>query len=371
LMRKVVLDKKDGFALNLIYFIHHREKLPFLWGGGEPSFADTYSSELEKLFGPARRYEDPITPYHADIAASLQARYEEVFFHLLNMVYTKTKISNLCLAGGCALNSVANGKIFSNTPFREVYIQSAAHDSGGAIGAAFYAYHAIKGFKRKFIMTSSYWGPEYTLTELQAALETLPKDSNLFSIAKFDDQEILVKNTAEKIAAGKIVGWFQGRMEWGPRALGNRSILVDPRNPNMKEILNSRIKKREPFRPFAPSILLEATGEYFEQDYPDPFMMKVYPIRPEKQELLPAVTHLDGTGRLQTVSEEENPLYYKLIKEFAKITNIPVLLNTSFNENEPIVCTPEEALKCFVRTRMDVLVLGPYIIERFSHNPQS
>ncbi len=364
LMKKVVVDTKDGFALNLNYFIHHRSNLPYLWEGGEPSFADAYSTELERLLGPARDYEDSITEYHANIAASLQARYEEIFFRLLKMLYDKTGIANLCLAGGCALNSVANGKIFDNTPFREVYIQPAAHDSGGAIGAAFYAYHVKLRFNRKFIMKSSYWGPEYSLEDINAVLKDFSGKLNGLSVVRFNGPEELIKETAQRIAAGKIVGWFQGRMEWGPRALGNRSIIVDPRNPSMRDILNSRIKRREPFRPFAPSILLEATGEYFEKEYPDPFMLKVYPIRPEKRELLPAVTHIDGTGRLQTVTREENPLYYDLIKEFHKITNIPVVLNTSFNENEPIVCTPEEAINCFLRTRMDVLVLGLYLIER-------
>jgi carbamoyltransferase len=366
LMRQVLRDAPQGFALNLDYFVHHRQSVALTWGGEEPNLAQVYSRKLEQALGPGRAYEEAITEYHADIAASLQARYEEVFFRLLNRLYELTQIPYLCLAGGCALNSVANGKIFDRTPFREIYIQPAAHDAGGAIGSAFYVYHAELDFPRQFVMKDSYWGPEFSPQEMEAVLYRHQGEISGCRIRRLDDEDELVKETAECIASGNIVGWFQGRMEWGPRALGNRSILVDPRNPQMKDILNSRIKRREPFRPFAPSVLLEATGDYFEKDYPDPFMLKVYPIRPEKRELLPAVTHVDGTGRLQTVTLEENPRYYRLIQAFGQITGVPIVLNTSFNENEPIVCTPEEALNCFLRTRMDVLVLGPFIIERWS-----
>jgi len=363
-MRNIVQDHANGFRLNLDYFVHHKQSLSIDWGGVEPAFADIYSAKLEKEFGPARLYEEPLTEKHADLAASLQARYEEVFFRLANELYTLTRTPNICLAGGCALNSVANGKIFHQTPFREIYIQPAAHDSGGAIGAAYYTYNNLMGNKRNYIMRNSYWGPEFTPEAIETALAPFREQLGPDGIHRLDDQEDLARATARLIADGKIVGWFQGRMEWGPRALGNRSIVVDPRRPEMKDILNERIKRREWFRPFAPSILEEATGEFFEINYPDPFMLKVYPIRPEKREIIPAVTHIDGTGRLQTVSKEENPLYYRLIKEFAKITGVPVVLNTSFNENEPIVCTPEEALNCFFRTKMDVLVLGPYILKR-------
>jgi carbamoyltransferase len=363
-MRDMVQETPQGFRLNLDYFVHHRQSLSMSWAGEEPTMKDVYSPRLEKTLGPPRAYEKPITEKHADLAASLQARYEEVFFHLLNMLYQKTRVANLCLAGGCALNSVANGKIFDRTPFREIYIQPAAYDGGGSLGAAFYVYNSVLGHKRKFVMQTTYWGPEFGIAEIAAALKNCGQELNGINIKLTDDEDALVQETAQAIAAGKIVGWFQGRVEWGPRALGNRSIIVDPRRPEMKDTLNARIKRREPFRPFAPSILLEATGDYFEKDYPDPFMIKVYPIREDKRQLIPAVTHVDGTGRLQTVSCEENPLYYKLIKEFGRQTGIPIVLNTSFNENEPIVCTPEEALNCFLRTRMDVLVLGPYILER-------
>jgi len=366
-MREIISDTPQGFRLNLKYFTHHRHAPDYTWGGGQPSFEDVYSPWLGKRLGPARSYEEPITERHADLAASLQARYEEVFFRLLHLIYQQTGITNLCLAGGCALNSVANGKIFERTPFREIYIQPAAHDGGGCLGAAYYVYHTVLGHERRFVMKTSYWGPEFTPAQIDAALGKRQKDMAEITIRRMDDEAQLVAQTAQHIADGKIVGWFQGRTEWGPRALGNRSILVDPRRPEMKDILNARIKRRESFRPFAPSILQEATAEYFVKDYPDPFMMKVYPIRPDKRAMIPAVTHVDGTGRLQTVTQEENPLYYRLIKAFAAITGVPIVLNTSFNENEPIVCTPEEALDCFLRTRMDVLVMGPYSIERLQN----
>jgi len=366
IMQDIVRDTPGGFELNLQYFKHHRQEPAYLWEGGEPSFEDVYSPGLEKALGPARAYTEPIAENHADLAASLQARYEEVFFRLLNRLYEKTKTTNLCLAGGCALNSVANGKIFEKTPYREIYIQPAAYDGGGSLGAAYYVYNTILGHERRFVMKSSYWGPEFTPDEIEATISRHQNQMEAVNISRVDDENELVRQTAQHIADGNIVGWFQGRMEWGPRALGNRSIIVDPRRPEMKDILNSRIKRREPFRPFAPSILLEAMGEYFEKDYPDPFMIKVYPIREEKRQTIPAVTHVDGTGRLQTVSREENPLYYGLIEEFGRLTGVPVVLNTSFNENEPIVCNPDEALSCFLRTRMDVLVMGPFVLERES-----
>ena len=334
--------------------------------GVRPRWVWFFLRKWSGFWGPSALPGEPITPRHEKIAASLQLMYEEAFFHLLNHVYQQVKIPNLCLAGGCAMNSLANGKIFHRTPFKEVYIQAAAGDAGGSIGAAFYVWNQTLQRPRSCVMTSAYWGPQFSDAELSEAIGTRQSalaESNC-TVEKIDDQKALCRQTAQEIAAGNVVGWFQGRMEWGPRALGNRSILADPRKKEMKEILNERIKRRESFRPFAPSILLESVDEYFEQDYPDPFMTKVYMIRAEKRDLLPAVTHVDGTGRLQTVAEKDNPLYWRLIKEFANITQVPVLLNTSFNENEPIVCYPQEALDCFLRTRMDVLVLGPYMIKR-------
>jgi len=366
-MKKIVkLDTNGKFKLNLDYFIHHSEGVTMTWEAGEPQMGSVYSREMEKSFGPARRKDAPITREHENIAASMQAMYEEAFFHLLNYVYTMTKIPILCLAGGCAMNSVANGKIFDKTPFQEVYIQAAAGDAGGAIGAAYYVWNQVLGNKRDFVMDTAYWGPQFSDAELSYELRVMSEELNKQKCIarKIDSQDELCKLTAKEVAEGKVVGWFQGRMEWGPRALGNRSIVVDPRKADMKDILNARIKRREPFRPFAPSILLEKTGEYFEKDYPDPFMIKVYPIRPEKRSVIPAVTHVDGSGRLQTVRREDNPLYWQLIKEFENITGVPVVLNTSFNENEPIVCKPREALDCFLRTKMDVLVLGNFFITR-------
>lgn len=367
-MREIVqLNKNGKFTLNLDYFVHHAEGVTMTWDGGEPKLGPVFSKKMEMVLGPARKNRDePITKRHEDIAASLQAMYEEAFFNLLNYVYDQTKIPVLCLSGGCAMNSVANGKIFDRTPFREVYIQAAAGDAGGALGAAYYVWHQILNKRRDFVMEHAYWGPQFN--ESQIAEELRGKNDELgklgCDVSKIEDQKELCKKTAKEIADGKVVGWFQGRMEWGPRALGNRSIVVDPRRAEMKDILNARIKRREPFRPFAPSILLEKTGEFFEKDYPDPFMIKVYPIRPEKRPIIPAVTHVDGSGRLQTVRMEDNPFYWQLIKEFENLTGVPVVLNTSFNENEPIVCTPGEAIDCFLRTRMDILVLGNYFITR-------
>jgi carbamoyltransferase len=319
-----------------------------------------------EFLGPARSQEEPIEQRHKNIAASLQKRYEEVCFHILNYVHEKTGSRNLALAGGCAMNSLANGKLFHNTPFREVYIQPAAGDAGGAIGAAFYIWNQVLGKGRSFVLEKSYLGPEFSDETIRDTLSANSEElkSQGCTIEEIDEPETLCRNTARDISEGKVIGWFQGRMEWGPRALGNRSIICDPRRANMKEILNLKIKRRESFRPFAPSIHLNATDEYFEINYPDPFMLKVYKIRPEKRSVIPAVTHVDGTGRLQTVRREDNPRYWQLIEEFRKITGIPVVLNTSFNENEPIVCRPEEALDCFLRTKMDILVINNYVISR-------
>jgi len=366
-MEEIVVLKDNGkFELNLDYFIHHSKGVTMLWDGGYPEMGRVYSDKLIEKFGSPRKPQDKITDFHQDIAASVQAMYEKAFFHILNHLYKVTKISNLCLAGGCALNSVANGKIFDNTPFKEIYIQPASSDAGGALGAAFYLWHQILGKPRNFIMKHTYWGPRFSKAEVHETLNKRKMDLEKVGCQTEEiiDKAKLCQEIAQEIADGKIVGWFQGKMEWGPRALGNRSILCDPRRKEMKDILNTRIKKREPFRPFAPSILLERVGDYFEKDYPDPFMIKVYPIRKNKREVIPAVTHVDGTGRLQTVSRKENSLYWTLIKEFEKITGVPVILNTSFNENEPIVCTPEEALDCFLRTKMDILILESFVIRK-------
>jgi carbamoyltransferase len=263
------------------------------------------------------------------------------------------------------MNSVANGRIYRNTPFKRLYVQAAAGDAGGAIGAAF-AVQAQLGGARSFAMEHAYWGPQFTDDAIGAAIEARRADLQRAGCvaARIGDERALIERAARAIADGQVVGWFQGRMEWGPRALGNRSIVCDPRRADMKDVLNRKIKRRESFRPFAPSILREAVGEWFEVDDDVPFMMQVYPIRAEKRALIPAVTHVDGSGRLQTVTRESNPRYHRLIEAFRSLTGIPLVLNTSFNENEPVVCRPEEALDCFLRTHMDLLVMGGWLIER-------
>jgi len=285
--------------------------------------------------------------------------------------------TRLVLAGGCAMNSLANGRLFAETDVREVYVQAAAGDAGTALGAALYLHHAVLGNPRGFVMDHCYWGPGYDEPAIrQAIAERIPESGGRdgrydeVTIETLCDEDRLAEATAEAIARGEVVGWYQGRSEWGPRALGNRSILADPRRPDMKDLLNRKIKRRESFRPFAPSILEERTGEWFTLSYPDPFMIKVYPIRPEKRAEIPAVTHVDGTGRLQTVSRRTNPRYWKLIDAFGRRTGVPIVLNTSFNENEPIVNTPEEALDCFLRTRMDRLVMGDIVLVRQAREPR-
>ncbi len=366
LSRVISYVRERGYRLDLSYFRHQREGANMTWENGEPTMGPLFSERFVREFGPPRGQDDEITDFHRDLAASLQAHTEEIIFSLLNDLHKMTRCRNLCLAGGVALNSVANGKIFDRTPFREVFIQPAAGDAGTSMGAAYFVWQALSRRPREFVMETAHWGPEFSPTEIDRAIQGIQEELLRAECVRerVDDGEDLCGRTARIIAEGNVVGWFQGRMEWGPRALGNRSIIADPRRGEMVDLLNARIKRRESFRPFAPSILLERTGEYFENDYPDPFMLKVYPVRPEKRHVIPAVTHVDGTGRLQTVRREENPRYYGLIKAFEGITGVPVVLNTSFNENEPIVCRPEEALDCFLRTKMDALVLGNHIIKK-------
>lgn len=366
-MRTIVRLKPQGrFALDLDYFLHHSEGVSMTWDDGAPVIGPVFSDKLVKRLGPPRCREEAVKERHENLAASLQTMYEEAVFHVLNDLYDRTHEKNLCLAGGCALNSVANGQILLRTPFERVYIPPAAADAGGAIGAAYAVCHGELGYPRSFVMDRADWGPEFGVAELREALGARREELEKLrcGVLETSDYEELCRRSAEEIAKGKIVGWFQGRMEWGARALGQRSIVADPRRSEMKAILNARIKRREPFRPFAPSILEEAVGEYFEQTEPAPFMTMTYRVKAEKRDLIPAPTHVDGTGRLQTVSRTTQPLYWRLIKEFEKLTGIPVVLNTSFNENEPIVCTPQEALDCFLRTKMDVLAIGPFLITR-------
>jgi carbamoyltransferase len=373
-MREVVATRDDGqFENHLDYFRHASEGVTMSWDDGEPSLGPLWSEKFVSLLGPARRPDESITERHHDLASSLQAMYEEVFFHRLRWLQQRTGLKALCLAGGCAMNSVANGKVFRETGFTDVFVQSAAGDAGTALGAAAWVWHHELGHPRSYVMEHSYHGPSFSEERLKAALASRlpgfdggsgPVGVEGAAVRRPGPEADLLAETAAAIADGEVVGWYQGRSEWGPRALGNRSILADPRRAEMKDVLNARIKRREPFRPFAPSILEERVGDYFEESYPDPFMVKVYPIRPTKRPEIPAVTHVDGTGRLQTVSRVQNPRYWALIKAFEGRTGVPVLLNTSFNENEPIVNTPEEALDCFLRTRMDRLVLGDWVVVR-------
>ncbi|WP_414623451.1 carbamoyltransferase [Calothrix sp. CCY 0018] len=398
--RKLVYPSSDGLELNLDYFTHHKQGISMKWDKGAPIVEPFHSQELEKFLGEMRKPGTEITSKHKNIAASLQAVTEEIIFHLLNRLYKRFPSENLCLAGGVAMNSVVNGKISQNTPFKNIYVPPGGADAGTAIGAAFYVEQQILKQPRRFVLDSAAWGCEFSDEECLQALHKdlylspnlspmrreaminptptppslvgkgagglgfleMSEQDNLF-LKKLESKE-LIEQVVDALCEGKVIGWFQGRMEFGARALGNRSILADPRRADMRDIINSKIKMREPFRPFAPSILEEFVGEYFETSEPTPFMERVLTIRFEKRELIPAVTHIDGTGRLQTVSRERLPLYWDLIGAFAQRTGIPILLNSSFNENEPIVCTPEEAIKCFLRTDMDVLILGSYYVER-------
>ena len=366
-MRQIVLLQDDGsYRLNLDYFVHHKEKVEYEWKNGSPRVGRLFSPKLEELLGPVRDQNDELTQRHRDVSRSIQAMYEQAFFHLLHKLHDRHKVNELCLAGGCAMNSVANGKVRQQTPFKKVYIQSAAGDAGGAIGAAFVVHHQNSDAGRSFVMDHAYWGPGFSENALRTEIEGLNADLEAqgCTIELIEDEGDLCNRTAQAISEGLVIGWFQGRMEWGPRALGNRSIVGDPRRADMKDILNRKIKRRESFRPFAPSILRESVADWFEQDDEVPFMMKVFPIREEQRSLIPAVTHADGSGRLQTVYASSNPRYYRLIKAFEAITGIPIVLNTSFNENEPVVCKPSEAIDCFLRTKMDVLVLGNWYLKR-------
>ncbi len=357
-MRDIVRIDGDLFALNLDYFTHEKDGVEMTWDDGSPTIGRIYSDKLVEVFGPAREPGGEMTSHYENVAAAMQRRLEEVYLHVVTRLRERTGLTDLCLAGGVALNGVANGRIRLTTGFDGLYVQPAAGDSGTAVGAAYYVWNQVLGSPRAFVMTHAYTGPEYSDAELATALEAAGVTAR-----RVDDDE-LFPAVAARIAAGDVVGWFQGRMEFGPRALGNRSILADPRRDDMKDILNARIKHREPFRPFAPSMLAETAGEWYEQDYTSPFMVLVYKTRESKREQIPAVNHVDDTGRLQTVERDVSPRYYRLIEEFDKLTGVPIVLNTSFNENEPIVRTPADAIDTFLKTRMDLLVLGNYVASR-------
>jgi len=360
----VRVDTDGGVHLDLRYFRHWRTGGELTWDAGAPRIGRVFEDRLADLLGPPRRPDEPLTPRHEALAASLQAVYEQRAFEILRALHRRIPSDQLCLAGGCAMNSVANGKIREQTPFREIYVQPASGDNGTALGAALAAWHDAGGARRA-VMTHGYWGPEFSATQIAAALTAREDELRArASVERLDDDDALCEWGASAIRDGLVLGWFQGRMEWGSRALGNRSILADPRRADMRDIINSRIKFREKFRPFAPSVAIEALDDYFVGAVPDPFMVQVYPVRPDKRAIIPAVTHVDGSGRLQTVSGDTNPLYWRLITAFGRMTGVPVVLNTSFNENEPIVHRPEEALDCFLRTDMDALAMGPFVLRK-------
>jgi carbamoyltransferase len=377
-VHKLIRVGSDGsFELNMEYFSFHY------------SPDQTFNQKFEQLFGPPR---DPkayfFTPasgypsyfgekpgnvaelgkqnqHYADIAASIQAVTEEIMLKIAQQAYKETGQKKLCMAGGVALNSVANGKILKQTPFEEIYIQPAAGDGGGAIGAALYAYHTILGKPRGFVMEHAYWGEEHG----PDAIETFLKENGI-RYERLEDEDKLIERVVERLQEGKVIGWCQGRFEWGPRALGHRSILADPRRAEMKDLVNVKIKFREPFRPFAPSVVAERVEDYFalpdaQKHFPARFMLYVVNVKEDKRDILPAITHVDGTGRLQTVRREQSPKYYRLIESFGEATGVPVVLNTSFNlKGEPIVNTPKEAFHTFAESDMDVLVLGNFVIEK-------
>ena len=362
--RQIVYPQGDLMELNLDYFNHHKQGISMNWDGGVPTVLPFHSEKLEKLFGVPRNPQDELTEKHQNIATSLQAVTEEIIFHMLNRLWERTKSDNLCLAGGVAMNSVANGKITQKTPFKQVYVPSGAADNGTCFGAAFYVWHQVLKQPRNFVLEHGYWGSEFSDVECLAAIAKQDLRSHYLPLDQPSDRQAMLDKVVDEICEGKVIGWFQGRMEFGARALGNRSLIADPRRIDMRDIINLKIKFREKFRPFAPSILEESIGEYFEINESAPFMEKVFKIKSDKRSQIPAVTHVDGTGRLQSVSYKTNPLYWDLINTFAQRTGVPIVLNTSLNENEPVVRTPDEAIACFLRTSMDAIVLGSYYVER-------
>ncbi len=366
LMKKIrdfIKVKKNGlFELDLKYLNRVRQGD---WAGiddaGRPIIKPNFSDYMVSKFGKPRKKGDPLTAYHKDLAASVQRVCEEVIFHIAEDLQKKTGLKNLCITGGVAQNSVVNGKIIENTSFERLFVPPAGHDGGTSVGSALFYYHHDLNRPRSRFMHQAYTGMSFTNDEIETYLKS--RDLKGFHVRKFTEGQLL-EVVSDSLVDGCVIGWFQGKAEFGPRALGNRSIIVDPSRKDAKDLLNSKIKRRESFRPFAPSILKEATAEYFEQVDDVPYMEKVYRIRKEKREVIPAVTHVDGTGRLQTVEEKDAPRYYRLIAAFGKKSGVPILLNTSFNENEPIVNTPEHALECFLRTQMDILVLENFVVSR-------
>jgi carbamoyltransferase len=355
----LVCVQRDGsFELNMDYFRHEREGVEMTWAAGTPTLGPLYSDRFSERFGAPRSRSAPIERIHEDMAATVQHVLEHALEQLLHRLHGETGLTDLCLAGGVALNGVFNGKICRRSRFRRFYVQPAANDAGTALGAASYVWHQHLGRPRAYVMQHAYTGPGYGNDEIEEALRAAG-----LSYRTLDDDE-LARTAARLIARGNVVGWFQQRMEWGPRALGARSILADPRRAEIKGVLNARIKQREPFRPFAPSMLEAAMDDYLEGAQADPFMVTVYPVRAHKKSEIPAVTHVDGTARLQSVTALQAPHYARVLEAFAEETGVPVLVNTSFNENEPIVCAPADAIDCFQRTRMDALAIGNCLVRR-------
>ncbi len=344
----VRMEPGGRYQLDLSYMAFHKGiRDPWV----SPKFIAT--------FGPPRKIGEPIEQRHKDLAHALQKRFEEVVLHMALEAHLLTGSKRLCYAGGSALNSVLNTRLLTETPFKEVYIQPAANDAGTAIGSAMYTYHSTLGYPRGGGMEHAYLGPAYSDQACADALEHAGLQGRKL------EREPLLEETARLLESGAVVGWMQGRMEMGPRALGNRSILADPRRADMKEIINEKVKHREGFRPFAPSVPEEVASQFFEMDRPSPYMLFVHPIRPDKLDVIPAVAHVDGTARVQTVRQDVNPLYYDLIRRFEHRTGVPVILNTSFNVmGEPIVCSPEDAVRCYLSTGIDALVLGPYVVTK-------
>ncbi|MDB4414882.1 carbamoyltransferase [bacterium] len=356
---EVIIFKKNGlFELNPKFFRHFKEGVSMSWEGGAPSVEPIFSDFMIETFGPLRKKGETLSQYHMDLAASIQKVTEDLIFHIAEDLQKKTGLKNLCISGGVAQNSVANGKLLENTSFEKLFVPAAGHDAGTSVGSALYFYHHELGNDRSPFLPQPYTGAHFSNEEIELYLK-----SRDIEYQRYEDEE-LYEVVSERLINSGVVGWFQGRAEFGPRALGNRSIIADPRRNDAKVLLNEKIKKRESFRPFAPSILEEAIPEYFVQVDDVPFMEKVYDIKPEKHKSIPAVTHVNGSGRLQSVERKVNPRYHALIKKFGDKTGVPILLNTSFNENEPIVNTPEHALECFLRTKMDMLVLENCVVKR-------
>jgi carbamoyltransferase len=364
--RLVRLRRNGGFELDLSYFSHGSAGPSRTWDEGGPKPGRVFTDKLEALLGPARRRDDPLTEKHGAIAASAQVVFEDAFFHVLGALHQRIPAPGLCLAGGCAMNSAANGKIRGRTPFEEVFIQPAAGNNGGALGAAYWIWHQVLKQPGRFVMKHAYWGPAFEEAELHAVLRARADDLNNAGcvVTQFRDTYTLTEFTADRLAKQQIVGWFQGKIEWGSRTLGNRSILADPRRADMRNVIEEKMNLRERFWPFSASVLAEGYFSYFAGSMPDPFMMQISPIHADKRSAIQAVTHVDGSGQPHTVTVEANPLYWELIRAFERRTGIPMVLNTSFSENEPIVHQPADALDCFLRTGMDVLVLGNTVVTK-------